>query len=163
MANRSTRSRIAAKTFRVTEPWASSNVIDPLRYLADVLRRLPATPPDGLAELLPDVWFLAHQQAVRKRAAVHASCRKNRSLVRILGNQGCSHEFLGRRLFAPDGRATWRRLFLAPVDVTGADCGRTFYNAGQLKRCASDFGPTRQCPDRLFETFKFYSRSDQAL
>jgi hypothetical protein len=42
--------------------------IDPFRYLADVLRRLPITPPDRLAELLPDVWFQAHRNAARKRA-----------------------------------------------------------------------------------------------
>jgi hypothetical protein len=39
------------------------------RCLSDVLRRLPTTPPDRLAELLPDVWFQAHPNAARKRAA----------------------------------------------------------------------------------------------
>jgi hypothetical protein len=43
----------------------------------------------------------------------------NRSLDRILKNQGCSHEFLGcRRLCTPDSRAMWQRRFLAEVDVT---------------------------------------------
>jgi hypothetical protein len=58
------RLRIAANKFRVTDPWASWNVIDSFRYLADVLRRLPTTPPDRLAELLHDVWF--RSQAARK-------------------------------------------------------------------------------------------------
>jgi hypothetical protein len=31
--------------------------IDPFRYLADVLQRLPTLPPGRLAALLPDVWF----------------------------------------------------------------------------------------------------------
>jgi hypothetical protein len=43
--------------------------IDAVRYLEDVHRRLPTTAPNRLAELLPDVWFLAHPQAARKRAA----------------------------------------------------------------------------------------------
>lgn len=43
--------------------------IDPFRYLADVLRRLPNAPHDRLVELLPDVWFATHPQAARKRAA----------------------------------------------------------------------------------------------
>jgi hypothetical protein len=43
--------------------------VDPFRYLADVLRRLPTAPLDRLEELLPDVWFPAHPNAARKRAA----------------------------------------------------------------------------------------------
>ena len=42
--------------------------IDPSRYLADVLWRLPTTAPHRLTELLPDVWLLAHPQPARKRA-----------------------------------------------------------------------------------------------
>jgi hypothetical protein len=54
------RSKIAANRFRVTDSWASWNVIDPFRYLADFLRRLPTTPPDRLTESLPEVWFVAN-------------------------------------------------------------------------------------------------------
>jgi hypothetical protein len=43
--------------------------IDPFRYLADVLCRLPATPSERLTELLGDVWFLPHPQAAKNRAA----------------------------------------------------------------------------------------------
>jgi hypothetical protein len=42
--------------------------IDPFRYLAGVLRRLPTTPPDGLTEFVLDVWFQIHPLVVRKRA-----------------------------------------------------------------------------------------------
>ncbi len=57
IANRAMRSRIVANKFRVTATSASWNGIDPFRYLADVLRRLPTTPPDRPTELLPEVWF----------------------------------------------------------------------------------------------------------
>jgi hypothetical protein len=57
------RSRIAANKFRVTKLWASWNVIAPLRYLIDVRRRLPNTPPDRLTELLPEVWIRPHLRA----------------------------------------------------------------------------------------------------
>ena len=43
--------------------------IDPFRYLADRLQRLPPTPRDRRAGLLPDVWFQAHPNTARKRAA----------------------------------------------------------------------------------------------
>jgi hypothetical protein len=43
--------------------------VAPIRYLADVHRRLPTTPPDRLAELLADVWFRAHRKAAGKPAA----------------------------------------------------------------------------------------------
>jgi hypothetical protein len=43
--------------------------IDPFAYLRDVLRRLPSLPPDRLDGLLPDVWFVSHPSARRKRAA----------------------------------------------------------------------------------------------
>jgi hypothetical protein len=57
---------IAPNRFRVTNPSASWYGIDPFRYLADVLRRLPTTPRDRLTELLPEVWFLTHPRAARK-------------------------------------------------------------------------------------------------
>jgi hypothetical protein len=50
----------------VTDPWASWNGIDLFRYLADVLRRLPTTPPERLAELVPDVWFQANLPAAKR-------------------------------------------------------------------------------------------------
>ena len=43
--------------------------IDSFRYLANVLRRLPTAPRNGLTELLPDIWFRANPHAARKRAA----------------------------------------------------------------------------------------------
>jgi transposase len=43
--------------------------IDPFAYLQDVLRRLPSLPTDQLDELLPDVWFVSHPSARRKKAA----------------------------------------------------------------------------------------------
>jgi hypothetical protein len=33
-------------------------------------QRLPTAPSDLMIELLPDVWFEAHPQAARKRAAM---------------------------------------------------------------------------------------------
>ena len=42
--------------------------IAPFRYLEEVLRRLPATSPDHLTELLPDIWFQTHPYAAGKRA-----------------------------------------------------------------------------------------------
>jgi hypothetical protein len=45
------------------------HVIDPFRYLAGALQGLPTTPPDRPAELLPDVWLLAHPNGARKRVA----------------------------------------------------------------------------------------------
>jgi hypothetical protein len=62
-------SRVAANRFRVTDPWARWNVIDPFRYLADVLRWLPTTAPNRLTELLPDVWFRSHRTAARNLVA----------------------------------------------------------------------------------------------
>ena len=60
--------RTAAVLYSMTAS-CTRHGIDPFRYLADVLRRLPTSPPDRLPELLPDVWFQAHPQAARKRAA----------------------------------------------------------------------------------------------
>jgi hypothetical protein len=60
--------RTAAVLFSMTAS-CKRHGIDPFRYLADVLRRLPTTPADQLVELLPDHWFQAHPQAARKRAA----------------------------------------------------------------------------------------------
>jgi hypothetical protein len=60
--------RTAAVLFSMTAS-CKRHGIDPFRYLADVLQRLPTTPPDRLAELLPDIWFQTHPQAARKRAA----------------------------------------------------------------------------------------------
>jgi transposase len=37
--------------------------VEPWAYLQDVLQRLPSTPPERLAELLPDRWQAARQQA----------------------------------------------------------------------------------------------------
>jgi hypothetical protein len=62
------RSRIAANKCRVTATSASWNFIDPFRNLTDVLRRLPTTAPDRLAELLPDVWFQGYLRAAINRA-----------------------------------------------------------------------------------------------
>jgi transposase len=59
--------RTAAVLFSMTAS-CKRHGIDPFRYLADVLRRLPSTPPDQLADLLPDVWFQTHSSAARKRA-----------------------------------------------------------------------------------------------
>lgn len=42
--------------------------IDPFHYRADVLRRLPTTPPDRLTEPLPDVWLQARPNAAGRRA-----------------------------------------------------------------------------------------------
>jgi hypothetical protein len=71
IANGATRSRIAAYKFRVTDRWANCKRrgIDPFRYLADVLRRFPTTPPNQRTESLPDVWLQIHPLVVRKRAA----------------------------------------------------------------------------------------------
>ena len=45
----------------------------------------------------------------------------NRSFDRILNNNGCLQELLGRRtLFAPNGLAMWQRRFLTEVAVTDA-------------------------------------------
>ncbi len=60
--------RTAAVLFSMTAS-CKRHGIDPFRYLADVLQRLPTTPPDRLAELLPDIWFQTHPHAARKRAA----------------------------------------------------------------------------------------------
>jgi hypothetical protein len=60
--------RTAAVLFSMTAS-CKRHGIDPFRYLADVLRRLPTTTYDRLTELLPDVWFETHRQAARKRAA----------------------------------------------------------------------------------------------
>jgi hypothetical protein len=60
--------RTAAVLFSMTASCKRHGVA-PFRYLARVLRRLPTTPPDRLAELLPDVWFPAYPNAARKRAA----------------------------------------------------------------------------------------------
>ena len=43
--------------------------IDPFAYLQDILRRVPTHPAAHLDELLPDVWFVSHPSARRKRAA----------------------------------------------------------------------------------------------
>ena len=60
--------RTAAVLFSMTAS-CKRHGIDPYRYLADVLRLLPTTPSDRLAELLPDLWFQTHPNAARKRAA----------------------------------------------------------------------------------------------
>jgi len=46
--------RTAAVLFSMTAS-CKRHGIDPYRYLADVLRLLPTTPPDRLAELLPNI------------------------------------------------------------------------------------------------------------
>jgi transposase len=46
--------------------------IDPWVYLQDVLTRLPATPPDQLAALLPDRWQTARQQAAATASATES-------------------------------------------------------------------------------------------
>jgi transposase len=60
--------RTAAVLFSMTAS-CKRHGIDPFRYLADVLERLPTTPPNRLPQLLPDVWFETHPHATRKRAA----------------------------------------------------------------------------------------------
>ena len=60
--------RTAAVLFSMTAS-CKRHGIDPFRYLADVLRRLPTTACDRLTDLLPDVWFETHPKAARKNAA----------------------------------------------------------------------------------------------
>ncbi len=60
--------RTAAVLFSMTAS-CKRHGIDPFRYLADVLRRLPTAPRDRITELLPDIWFQTHPQAARKTAA----------------------------------------------------------------------------------------------
>jgi transposase len=60
--------RTAAVLFSMTAS-CKRHGIDPFRYLADVLRRLPTTATDHVAELLPDIWSQTHPNAARKRAA----------------------------------------------------------------------------------------------
>jgi hypothetical protein len=66
--NRRRRDRTAAVLFSMTAS-CKRHGIDPFRDLAGVRRRLPTTPGDRMMELLPDVWFVTHPQAARKRAA----------------------------------------------------------------------------------------------
>jgi len=40
----------------------NANAVEPWAYLRDVFTRLPSLPPEGLDELLPDVWLAAHPQ-----------------------------------------------------------------------------------------------------
>ena len=47
--------------------------IDPFAYLRDILTRLPSTPTRRLDELLPDVWFVTHASAQRKRVVESTS------------------------------------------------------------------------------------------
>jgi hypothetical protein len=51
--------------------------IEPWAYLQDVLTRLPATPAEGLTELLPDVWQAARQAAAATSSSPASSATPN--------------------------------------------------------------------------------------
>ena len=60
--------RTATVLFSITAS-ASDTASTPSATWRTVLQRLPTTPPDRRAGLLPDVWFQAHPNTARKRAA----------------------------------------------------------------------------------------------
>jgi hypothetical protein len=69
--------------------------IDPFHYRADVLRRLPTTPPDRLTEPLSDVWSQARPNAAGRRALqLDAAVRRGDNRVAWSRGMGSSNRGL---------------------------------------------------------------------
>ncbi len=62
--------------------------------LVDGVGRLPTTSPEGLVELFPDLWFRAHLQVARKRAALLDGAVR-RGDNRAIRSDGCQFVEVG--------------------------------------------------------------------
>lgn len=71
----------AAKLFTLTKT-CNRHRIDPLAYLQDIYTRLPTTPPDELASLLPDRWIQDHPEHLIQERVQEALDRAQRARER---------------------------------------------------------------------------------